>query len=186
MTKLISTGNCWTAWLSCMTDLPLTDFASCSTQFDDWRDKTEEKLATLGLYFVEVHPNAVSLLPNGLLIGAAVGSSIVPDDILMLCQQRTRAREKENWSESDRLKDELLKRNWQVRDTDQGQVVRNSYDMPWARTDNQIDGHLLIANVIRNESKHGFEVHHDPAGKFASGQMIFPEKLVLLCRLDKT
>jgi hypothetical protein len=45
--------------------------------------------------------------------------------------------------------------------------------------------HILVARVKRFGPRHGFEVYHDPAQKRAPGTMIKPERIVLLCRLEK-
>ncbi len=49
----------------------------------------------------------------------------VPDEIKALADARARARSEKNWSESDRLRDEMKNRGWTVEDTPQGQKVKH-------------------------------------------------------------
>jgi cysteinyl-tRNA synthetase len=47
-----------------------------------------------------------------------------PDKIQKLIDERAQARAAKNFSESDRLRDEIAKRGFEVRDTSEGQVVK--------------------------------------------------------------
>ncbi len=48
----------------------------------------------------------------------------IPDDIKQLLKARQKAREEKNWNESDKIRDALLKRGWQVQDTKDGQIIK--------------------------------------------------------------
>lgn len=48
----------------------------------------------------------------------------VPEEVLQLAEQRDRARAEKNWTESDRLRDEIEKLGWKVEDTPSGTKVR--------------------------------------------------------------
>jgi len=57
------------------------------------------------------------------LIGSSAGE--VPEEVVALVQERESLRKKEEWKESDRLRQEILKRGYEVRDTPVGpKVVR--------------------------------------------------------------
>jgi len=43
-----------------------------------------------------------------------------PDEVQVLADQRQKARDEKNWSESDRLRDEIAELGWQVQDTPDG------------------------------------------------------------------
>jgi cysteinyl-tRNA synthetase len=55
---------------------------------------------------------------------AQVGEEAVPQAVLALASERETARAAKNWSESDRLRDEILAQGFVVQDTPQGPVVR--------------------------------------------------------------
>jgi cysteinyl-tRNA synthetase len=44
----------------------------------------------------------------------------IPDEVLALVEQRQQARAAKNWAESDRLRDEIAKLGWVVKDTKDG------------------------------------------------------------------
>jgi cysteinyl-tRNA synthetase len=44
----------------------------------------------------------------------------VPEEIETLMEARTKARSEKNWAESDRLRDEIKSKGWEVEDTPQG------------------------------------------------------------------
>jgi cysteinyl-tRNA synthetase len=45
----------------------------------------------------------------------------IPEDIKALMSEREIARNEKDWSESDRLRDEMVKRGWTVEDSESGQ-----------------------------------------------------------------
>ena len=45
--------------------------------------------------------------------------------------------------------------------------------------------HIVVAKVKRDGPRHCFEVAHDPSQKRTPGTPIQPERIVLICRLDK-
>jgi cysteinyl-tRNA synthetase len=47
-----------------------------------------------------------------------------PPDIVTLINARTDARKAKNWAESDRLRDELAAKGWEIRDSKDGQKVK--------------------------------------------------------------
>ncbi|OIO20270.1 MAG: hypothetical protein AUJ23_00645 [Candidatus Magasanikbacteria bacterium CG1_02_32_51] len=47
----------------------------------------------------------------------------IPTEVLSLLDQRKTAREKENWSESDRLRDEIKALGFVIKDTSEGQKI---------------------------------------------------------------
>jgi cysteinyl-tRNA synthetase len=53
-------------------------------------------------------------------------SADVPDDIRALAETRWQARSAKNWAESDRLRDELAKQGWQVKDGKEGYTLEKS------------------------------------------------------------
>ena len=54
------------------------------------------------------------------VLGLNAESQAVSDDVLDLLGQRLRARAAKNWAESDRLRDEIAKLGWNVKDTKDG------------------------------------------------------------------
>jgi cysteinyl-tRNA synthetase len=48
----------------------------------------------------------------------------IPADIQALADERAAARAAKNWAESDRLRDELAAKGWQVRDSKEGQTLK--------------------------------------------------------------
>ena len=48
----------------------------------------------------------------------------IPADIQALADARAKARAEKNWAESDRLRDELAAKGWQVRDGKEGQTLK--------------------------------------------------------------
>jgi cysteinyl-tRNA synthetase len=58
----------------------------------------------------------------GLGLTEAIGVPfVIPADVEVLMKEREEARTAKNWSESDRLRDEILSRGWSVEDTKDGQ-----------------------------------------------------------------
>ncbi|MBN2190976.1 MAG: cysteine--tRNA ligase, partial [Candidatus Aureabacteria bacterium] len=55
-----------------------------------------------------------------------VKMSKVPEDIAVLLNERKKARADKNWKESDRLREEILKKGFKVEDTPSGQKVFKS------------------------------------------------------------
>jgi cysteinyl-tRNA synthetase len=53
-------------------------------------------------------------------------SADVPDDVRQLAESRWQARSAKNWAESDRLRDELAKLGWQVKDGKDGYALEKS------------------------------------------------------------
>jgi cysteinyl-tRNA synthetase len=53
-------------------------------------------------------------------------SADVPDDVRQLAESRRQARSAKNWAESDRLRDELAKLGWQVKDGKEGYALEKS------------------------------------------------------------
>ena len=49
----------------------------------------------------------------------------LPEEILKLVNERKQARENKNWAESDRLRDELNKKGYIVKDTKEGMIIEN-------------------------------------------------------------
>ena len=50
----------------------------------------------------------------------------VPADVQALIDQRKTARDAKDFNESDRLRDAIKERGWEVKDTGQGQVIRKA------------------------------------------------------------
>lgn len=48
---------------------------------------------------------------------------VVPDDVLALAEQRKIARSEKNWAESDRLRDEIAKKGYAIKDTANGYEI---------------------------------------------------------------
>ena len=53
-----------------------------------------------------------------------LGDDAPPADVFSLAEQRIAARTNKNWAESDRLRDELARMGWEVRDGKDGQKVK--------------------------------------------------------------
>jgi cysteinyl-tRNA synthetase len=51
--------------------------------------------------------------------------TVVPDEVQKLLDARAEARKQKNWSESDRLRDEIKKFGWEIEDTKDGQILTN-------------------------------------------------------------
>lgn len=56
--------------------------------------------------------------------GRAVCDEAVPAEIVALVEARAAARAGKNWAESDRLRNELAARGWEIRDSKEGQKVK--------------------------------------------------------------
>lgn len=54
-------------------------------------------------------------------VSALMATESVPDDIAAILASRAQARENRDWKESDRLRDILKKKGWEVKDTAEGQ-----------------------------------------------------------------
>jgi cysteinyl-tRNA synthetase len=66
-----------------------------------------------------VHSNGLAIVLKALgltLIAPAITETPIPDEIVALAEQRQEARLSKNWAESDRLRDELAKAGWQIKD----------------------------------------------------------------------
>jgi Cysteinyl-tRNA synthetase len=48
----------------------------------------------------------------------------LPAEIAALVEARAEARKNKQWAESDRLRDELAAKGWEVRDSKEGQKIR--------------------------------------------------------------
>ncbi|HEX7603058.1 MAG TPA: hypothetical protein VF316_15680, partial [Polyangiaceae bacterium] len=53
-------------------------------------------------------------------LGSLAEFDVAPPHVVELAEQRQRARADQNWSESDRLRGEIAKLGWVVRDTSDG------------------------------------------------------------------
>lgn len=68
--------------------------------------------------------DALALLDELLLVlGLYTVEQSVPDEILELAEQRTLARKNKNWAEADRLRDEILERGFELKDTPDGAKI---------------------------------------------------------------
>jgi cysteinyl-tRNA synthetase len=47
-------------------------------------------------------------------------AAAIPSEVLALVEQREQARKNKNWAESDRLRDEVARLGWNVKDTKDG------------------------------------------------------------------
>ena len=47
----------------------------------------------------------------------------IPEEIIKLAEERQKARENKDWAESDRLRDEIISKGFNIRDTKNGYVV---------------------------------------------------------------
>jgi len=56
--------------------------------------------------------------------GRDTGDDVIPADIAALVDARAAARIVKNWAESDRLRDEIAAKGWEVRDAKDGQKVK--------------------------------------------------------------
>nr|MDQ3625098.1 cysteine--tRNA ligase [Verrucomicrobiota bacterium] len=69
-------------------------------------------------------PSAAQLLKSWQRINAVLAlqreTAVVSPEVLALLEQRQRARAEKNWAESDRLRDEIAKLGWIVKDTKEG------------------------------------------------------------------
>ena len=52
-----------------------------------------------------------------------VSKNEIPEEIQELVNARNEARSNKNWAESDRLRDELIKKGYIVKDTKEGTVI---------------------------------------------------------------
>lgn len=59
-----------------------------------------------------------------LFFGRSEPSAEIPAEIQALADARAKARAEKNWAESDRLRDELAAKGWQVRDSKEGQTLK--------------------------------------------------------------
>ncbi len=59
-----------------------------------------------------------------IFFGRAAVSEEIPAEIQTLADARATARKEKNWAESDRLRDELAAKGWQVRDSKDGQTLK--------------------------------------------------------------
>ena len=50
----------------------------------------------------------------------------IPSDIIALAELRMNARNKKDWSESDRLRDEIVSKGWHIKDASEGYQLRKS------------------------------------------------------------
>lgn len=60
----------------------------------------------------------------GFIFFGRAEASEIPADIQALADARATARAEKNWAESDRLRDELAAKGWQVRDSKEGQTLK--------------------------------------------------------------
>jgi cysteinyl-tRNA synthetase len=51
------------------------------------------------------------------------GEAALPPEIAALAEARTQARLAKDWRKSDELRDELIARGWEARDTKDGQTI---------------------------------------------------------------
>jgi cysteinyl-tRNA synthetase len=66
-----------------------------------------------------VHSNGLAIVLKALgltLTAPPISETPIPDEIVALAEQRQAARLSKNWAESDRLRDELAKAGWQIKD----------------------------------------------------------------------
>ncbi len=69
-----SLENCWAVFLACILETPISETIVCSTEDDDWIENTQYALRRRGLFFIEVDPAQITLLPEGAIVGAGVTS----------------------------------------------------------------------------------------------------------------
>ena len=50
----------------------------------------------------------------------------IPSDIIDLAELRMSARNKKNWNESDRLRDEIVSKGWLIKDASEGYKIRKA------------------------------------------------------------
>lgn len=74
MVKLIAPSlNCWQSFLSALLEVDIHSASECSTRNDDWHERTQAWLgANFGLFYIEISPEAVTGIPEGMLVGAHV------------------------------------------------------------------------------------------------------------------
>ena len=77
------------------------------------------------------HAKKVSLLKFDEVLGLGLGMLkkkrvTIPKEIQKLLNAREKAREKKDWKESDRLRDEIARLGFTVEDTQTGQKTKNS------------------------------------------------------------
>jgi cysteinyl-tRNA synthetase len=84
----------------------------------DSEHSEENKYATL-LKF-----NEVLGLGLEVLVASHAGDAAIPASVTELAKERQRARDEKNWTESDRLRDELLALGFEARDTPEGQRIK--------------------------------------------------------------
>ena len=71
--------------------------------------------ALKGVNFLKTVNNILGIIPPQL---------IIPDNIQRLINKRIRARNKKNWNESDRIRDELYKLGWKIEDNPGGSLCK--------------------------------------------------------------
>ncbi|MEC7927261.1 MAG: cysteine--tRNA ligase [Candidatus Neomarinimicrobiota bacterium] len=71
--------------------------------------------ALKGVNFLKTVNNILGIIPPQL---------IIPENIQRLINKRIRARNKKNWNESDRIRDELYKLGWKIEDTPDGSLCK--------------------------------------------------------------
>jgi cysteinyl-tRNA synthetase len=60
----------------------------------------------------------------GFIFFGRAAATDIPAEIQALADERAAARAAKNWAESDRLRDELAAKGWQVRDSKDGQTLK--------------------------------------------------------------
>jgi len=66
-------------------------------------------------------------------------------DVLALAEQRLQARASKNWSESDRLRDQIAALGWTVQDTKDGQKLVKALNLP--------ESHSIVDNARRRDGR---------------------------------
>lgn len=70
-----------------------------------------------------IRAEVLERLQNEHATDPAAETQTVPDEVTVLAQLRQDARDAKNWVESDRLRQEIIARGWNVQDTPQGPIL---------------------------------------------------------------
>jgi hypothetical protein len=92
--------------------------------------------------------------------------------------------ENDDWKEQTEA--ELARRNLYMAEVHPGLVSQLPHGaLVGAHINGVTRKHIVVAKVLRYGPKHGFEVAHDPSQLRKLGTSIQPQRIVLLCKLDK-